>query len=677
MTRSELHGLTLDINVGMTMLELRETDYLAPLRALTREVNGVAVAVPPAARLNPRDLLYPLSPDQQRFRDQVKLALQDPLFTFQPGLTAEAQAKLSYERFRFLRWRLDLRVADAKDNPLRLMTVFDVVGTVDGTLFTLMSIHYCLCAGSILRHAAGVPELEPYLDELDRLESFGTFLATELGYGNNVVSLQTRADYDPGRDEVVLSSPGLAGVKFMPNTGLAGVPKLGVVMARLFVHGCDEGVFPVLVRLSDGHGPRPGVTIRTIGDKPGYYLDNAVTTLDQVRVPRACVLLGEGSELSPRGFSSRVFSKRERFLHALEQVQLGRLGLSTATASLIGASAFIAIKYAEQRLTFAPGRKDVPLMEYGNHQRDVLSALAYAYASRLLVNAAFDECMGSTDVTHDRAFRISGATKVHVTYSAQRSILACRERCGAVGLFEHNRMAAYASYCQGVITAEGDNHIVLLKIARQMLLGRDYEQPAPTARAALGNLTQLDRLSALFGTRERLLLSQLRRGMASKLRGRRSFETWNEHVTLALEVASAHATRLAFDVFAAAVGPLGVNEPVVDLAALYGLVELSPYLGFYLAEELITPDEVRGHRAQVHALCQRLRPHALALAEAFEIDNSVLRVPIASDDYMLAYWELTYGPGAPFRSLPEGASSRSNAEQASRSLPVVPGGKAS
>jgi len=645
-----------------------------PLPAPPGDVSGLAVTGPCTARLGARDVLYPLSPDQRRFRDQVKLALEDPLFTAPPGLNAEAQAQLSYERFRFLRRALELRVADVRDNPSRLMTVLDLVGTVDGTLCTIISIHYCLCVGSILRHGAGVAELTPYLDELDSLESFGTFLATELGYGNNVVSLRTRADYDPARDEVVLSTPGLEAAKFMPNTGLAGVPKLGVVMARLFVHGCDEGVFPVLVRLSSAHGTCPGITIRSIGDKPGYYLDNAVTTLDQVRVPRACVLTGESSELSPRGFSSRMHSKRERFLHSLEQVQLGRLGLTSATASLIGASAFIAIKYAEQRRTFAPGRQDVRLMDYGNQQRDLLTALAYAYASRLMVNAAFDECKGSSGVSHDRAFRISGATKAHVTYAALRSILACRERCGAVGLFEHNRMAAYANCCQGVITAEGDNHIVLLKIARQMLLGRDYAQPAPAAAAASGDLARHNRLSALLAARERLLLSQLRGGMASMLRRRGSFETWNEHVTLALEVASAHATRLAFDAFNAALAALGADAPMLDLAILYGLAELSPHLGFYLAEGLITSEEVRGQRALIHALCQRLRPDALALAEALDIPNSVLRSPIASDDYMSAYWELTHGPGARLPSLP---SSRNNSAQAPRSLPALPGGNPS
>ncbi len=153
----------------MTMLKLREPDVSLPLRVSPGEVRGAPVAVHGAGRLGWRDLLYPLSPDERRFREQVKEALQDPLFDARLGLNAEAQAKLSYERFRFLRRTLDLRVADVNDNPTRLMTVLDLVGTVDGTLYTVMSIHYCLCVGSILRHGAGVAELVPYRNSASQL----------------------------------------------------------------------------------------------------------------------------------------------------------------------------------------------------------------------------------------------------------------------------------------------------------------------------------------------------------------------------------------------------------------------------------------------------------------------------------------------------------------------------
>src|SRR5688572_24135896 len=106
----------------MTLSEPRENARRILLPVRPSAVNGVAVAAPRGAR-GARELLYPLSPDARLFREQVKAALQDPLFATPPGLNAEAQARLSYERFRFLRRTLDIRAADVTDNPGRLMTV--------------------------------------------------------------------------------------------------------------------------------------------------------------------------------------------------------------------------------------------------------------------------------------------------------------------------------------------------------------------------------------------------------------------------------------------------------------------------------------------------------------------------------------------------------------------------
>jgi acyl-CoA oxidase len=490
--------------------------------------------------------LYPLSPTDQRFRERVKTLLAQPEFAPREGLTMIEQAHSSYARFKRLRDVLGLRVRDIEQRPARLASALELIATIDGTLFTVMSIHYCLCAGSLLRHGDGSKEVEGYLDELDRLETIGTFLVTELGYGNNVVSLKTRADYDPETREIVLSTPSADARKFMPNTGLAGVPKLGVVMARLFIKGNDHGVFPVIVRLRDASGVRPGVSIRPLGDKPGYALDNAMTSFDGVRVPKHCLLLGKHSKLEDDGtFTSDIGSRRERFLLAIEQVQLGRLCLSAVSATAAAASAFIAVQYGAQRHTFAPGHRDVPILDYRNHQRDVFTAVASAYASRAMVNYAFDQYETGSEQQHDYVFRITSATKIHVSYSTERAIRLCRERCGAAGLFEENRVSVFAAQCPGIVTAEGDNQLGLIKIARQMLLRQGYEPPTQ-AMDLSGSLQDSARLLGLLRERERRLLSELRRAMAAaRLLGNKMFDLWNENINLAIEAASAHASRLA------------------------------------------------------------------------------------------------------------------------------------
>lgn len=580
--------------------------------------------------------LYPLSTEDLQFRARVKTLLAGPEFAPREGLTMAQQAELSYARFKLLHRELRLRLCDLEKRPARLATVLELVAAVDGTLFTIMSIHYCLCGGSLLRSRR--PEIEPYIEELDRLDAIGVFLVTELGYGNNVVSLETRVDYVPECGELILTTPRAEARKFMPNTGFAGVPKLAVVMARLHVGGVDHGVFPVVVRLRTSEGVCAGVRIASLGDKPGYALDNAITSFEGVRLPRHCLLLGDHSRLSADGkFESTIKSRRERFLQSIEQVQLGRLCLSAASTTASAASAYIAIKYGAQRRTFAPRRGDVLILDYRNHQRDVFSALASAYANRLFVNFALREYERSSQRNDDATFRITSAVKVHVSYATERAIRLCRERCGAAGLFEENRISTFAAQCPGIVTAEGDNQIALIKIARQMALKHGYE-PLSARKRPVGTMRDGEILLALLHERERRLHGEFRRAMASaRILGGDLFELWNENINLAIETASAHAARLAAEAFWNEAKRVAEAHPLRELFRLFAYQEIAPHLGYFLAEGLLTYDEVKQYGRMPDRSCRLLRPHALELAQALDVSNDILRAPIASDDYVAAY----------------------------------------
>jgi acyl-CoA oxidase len=583
--------------------------------------------------------LYHLSPEGLAFREQVKEVLSGQEFATERGLTQEEQAQRSYSRFKLLRARLDLRLRDVRERPGRLAMALGLVGIVDATLFTVMNIHYCLCGGSFFAQSSHRPELDAYIEELDSGETIGAYLLTELGYGNNVISLKTRADYDAERRELVLSTPCAVARKFMPNTALPNVPKLGVVMARLFSLGQDRGVFPVLVRLRDGVGPCEGVSIVPLGDKPAFSLDNAITSFDGVRVPKCHLLLDDRSVLCDDGsFHSEIQSSRARFLSSIEQVQLGRLCLSSLAATARAVAAFVAIKYGEQRRTFAPRHPDVCILDYRSHQRDVFSALAHAYASRCLVEHALTELVNRKTGNHDHIFRVGVAAKAFATYEAERYVRLCRERCGAAGLLEENRLSAYAAQVQGLVTAEGDNLILLIKMARQMLQRQGYSPPSSAARGPDGSLPEEARLIGLFRERERRMLNELRRGMApARLPGHELFDVWNDNITLALETARAHSTRLAAEAFSARIAELPRGHAARHLFELFGLRQIEPHLGFYLAEDLLTRGEVKAHRARVDDVCRRLRASALELAEACDVPNSLLRIPLASDDYIAHY----------------------------------------
>ena len=52
---------------------------------------------------------------------------------------------------------------------------------------------------------------------------------------------------------------------------------------------------------------------------------------------------------------------------------------------------------------------------------------------------------------------------------------------------------------------------------------------------------------------------------------------------------------------------------------------------------LVSGDEVKSHGRSLDAACLRLRPFAHVLAAACDVPNSLLRAPLASDDYVAHY----------------------------------------
>jgi acyl-CoA oxidase len=603
--------------------------------------------------------LYQRSAEGLSFRDQVKALLSEPEFAPRSAASREEQLQRCYARFQLLRERLELRLGDVQERPARLLTALELVAVVDPALFSVLSNHYCLCGGTLLRYAETCPAIEGYVRELDSGETVGAFAVTELGFGSNAASLQTRADYDPALGELVLSTPSPEARKFMVNAACAGVPKLGIVLARLFVKGADRGVFPLVVRLRTRFGPCPGVSISALGSGASAGPDQALLSFAGVRVPVHGLLLADDAGLLGDGaFWSSVTSRRARFSRSIEQVQLGRLCLSAAAATLTGASAFIAVKYGEQRRTCAPRRPDLSVLEYRNHQRDVFSALAQAYASRCLVDFVVGKYQTTSRSERDYLFRISAATKAHVTRGAERAARRCRERCGAAALFEENCLSAFAARAQAWLTAAGDNQVLLLKVARQLLLRQGYVRlPAarPSQEAALCNPA---RLIDLLRERERRLVDELRGAVAHRrLADAELFTLWNENVNLALEAASAHASRLAAEAFVARLAELDSGHPAQALFRVFALQELQPYLGFYLAQGLLRRTELEAHRTYLDAACRELRPFSLQLASAWDVPNSMLRAPLASDDYVAHYDQCVQrgahaeaGPGRPPRS---------------------------
>lgn len=574
----------------------------------------------------------------------IRELLRDELFERREGLTDAQAGSLAYDRAAFVARRLRLEGQELRRDPRMLYALHEWIGISDAACTTILSIHYCLALGSLIEHGQGRADLAEAVSELERMDSVGVFLATELGYGNNVQALETRAVYRPETQDFVLDSPSPGSSKFMPNTAIA-VPKLAIVMARLITRDRECGVFPFLVRLRDRDGSAcAGVRIVRLTEKAAYALDNGMTRFDAVRIPKHHLLSGDESVLNADGsFRSTIPSRRQRFLSAMDRVQTGRVCFTSSAVALLRAATWIATRYARQRLTSAPGRRSVPILCYRNVQADVFGAIASAYALTFAVRFLQRQFRARTPETKKETFRLVAALKAVITYEASDGLLRLRERCGAAGMLCANRIIEYWNQLQGVITAEGDNQLMLLKVGRQLWdSGSSVTSELPRS-PALGDLSSAEpeELVDLFRFREARLVDALRANVVVALgRTRDSFAVWNDNVNGTIAAATAYGVRVIAECFAAAVR--GAQDARAEqqlrlLFALWSTAQVERHAGWFLAQDGLTASAVTGLPRIADGLCAELEPSVSTLVNAFAFDETELQAPIAADDYVAAY----------------------------------------
>lgn len=575
------------------------------------------------------------------FERRLVDVLHDDIFRRRDDLKPSEQCQLSYARMRFLASQMQLRSADLLANPEHMLALHAWTGLVDGTLVTLLTIHFNLCIGSILQMGEGRSDLLPVLAELERMDSIGVFLATELAHGNNVQALETEALYDRNSDEFVLHTPNARAQKYMPNTGAPGVAKIAVVMARLKVDGDDCGVFPFIVRIRSAEGLCPGVHVTSLGDKPDYALDNAVTSFDRVRVPRGHWLSGADSKIDESGtFSSTVRSRRARFLRSMDRVQTGKLCLSAVAVAFSSAALQLTMTYGAQRRTFSPTGGDVSILSYRTYQRTIFECVASNYASSLLVQHAKRLYAEPTLTSEVERYRVLALCKVFVSSRAVQTLTQCRERVGAQGMFSANRIISYLSQAHGIVTAEGDNEILLIKAARELLLGMDYTPPrAEQALAGVPMLESIDFLVGLVRAREAALVARLRAALGAATAQASLFDAWNDQLNDAVELASTHAARLALDCFSESLDGIADAKTrliVERLLRSFALQEIAKFSSSLIVDGLLDCGLANRIGAERSRVAAELYQDVDMMTGAFQIPASLLDAPIGTD-YVAAY----------------------------------------
>ncbi|WTW50758.1 acyl-CoA oxidase (plasmid) [Streptomyces sp. NBC_00015] len=545
-------------------------------------------------------------------------------FSFQEGLTRQERIELSYQRLRIV----NSVISDPRSlvtDATALAALHEWVGAVDAGAGTIASIHFNLFLGSLLDHDHAGRDLNPYI----RMEKIGTFLCTERAHGNDVSAMETTATFDRAAGDFVLNTPNRGASKWMPNTSSVGGAKDAVVAARLIIDGKDHGVFLFLAPLSDRHGTHlPGVEVELLPEAASSPVDHCSTSFHSVRLPFAALLQADHGRLSPDGnFTSTLGSVRARFLRSIGRVTMGKLCMSSSSLGVTRHALAVAVRHSHDRLTSGmTARQRVPLMAHRSHHGPLLEALATTYAATLLHRSVVRRWTQTTEAERADAERLTAITKGWITWTARQVMTECRERCGGQGLVLANGIAGQLAANEGTITAEGDNLVIWIKAAGEMLMGGFTPQPAsedPPGTRALDDPQHLhDLLADLERIRHDRARTRLRaRGIGSPL------ERWNGTSGPALALVDAHVHRLAAQELLAAAGQASDPQARHLLQVLHRLFVLryvTAHSGELLAHERLTAEQVIQLPDAVESAVGTLVPHALTLIEAFAVPDELM-----------------------------------------------------
>ena len=615
-------------------------------------------------------------------RREAREMIKDPAFWRVDGLSMQehrervlTQMHLLVEQGGVLR-AFPKEYGGAENNGANIAGFAELVAA-DPSLQIKAGVQWGLFGSAVLQ--LGTKEHhDKWLPGIMSLEIPGAFAMTETGHGSDVAAVGTTATYDPETEEFVIHTPFRAAWKdYLGNAALHGIA--ATVFAQLITNGVNHGVHCFYVPIRDESGEfLPGVGGEDDGLKGGLNgIDNGRLHFDHVRVPRTNLLNKYGDVAADGTYSSQISSPGRRFFTMLGTLVQGRVSLdgSAAWASALGLN--IAITYANQRRQFdsGAGTDEVVLLDYGKHQRRLLTRLATTYASIFVHDEflqKFDAVFSGkadTDADREDLETLAAALKPLSTWHALDTLQEAREACGGSGFLFENRLVGLRADLDIYATFEGDNNVLLQLVGKRLLsdFGKQFKGKDAKALAAyaLGQtagkvfhgagLRQLGQAVSDFGSTARAVerglradqqhelltgrVQQMVTDIASRLRPASGLSSadaaalFNANQSELIEAARAHGELLQWEAFTDAVNEVehaGTKHVLTWLRDLFGLGLIEKHLAWYLINGRLSAQRAAAVSSYIDRLCLRLRPHAQDLVDAFGYAPEHLRAPIAS-----------------------------------------------
>ncbi|MBI2603675.1 MAG: acyl-CoA dehydrogenase family protein [Deltaproteobacteria bacterium] len=588
--------------------------------------------------MNLKKLKRLLENDNHDYREKLKLLMSDPIFTPRFELSLKEQRNLAFTRLQklFRSGMVDLH--DFETDHRRIFALHDICGLIDGSLATKLTVQLNLFSGTVLKFG-NRERWQRLREQANRLEAVGCFALTELGYGNNAVAMETEAVYNHSLKCFVINTPSTLAQKYWITNGYCHA-HWAVVFAQLKVKGQSQGVHGFLVRIrNEDLSPVEGVTIQDMGMKMGLNgVDNARLWFEQVMVPRDN-LLDAFSTIDDEGnFHSKVEGKRNRFLKMADQLLSGRLCIASMMMAATKMSLLIALRYSQKRKAVGTdGESSWPLLNFELQRRALIPLLARTYALSFALNRAKNE-FSFVENSREQIINCC-AMKALVTWHAEHTVSVCRERCGGQGYLAANMFAEFLAGAHAGETAEGDNSVLMQKVAKELLSGiSSVDLLRMKSKQYIGfkasKLTKTEEVLRLLHKREDILKAHLALKMQKASRGGKEegFRVWMMEESETVQgLAKAYGEHFALQSFLNILQEGGDDPVLAKLAQLFAFQCLEDNLTLFWEQGLITRSLAKSVHMQVSKLSAELVPYVSYLLDGFNIPEYLIHAPIARD----------------------------------------------
>ncbi|KAK9700578.1 hypothetical protein K7432_012129 [Basidiobolus ranarum] len=241
---------------------------------------------------------------------------------------------------------------------------------------------------------------------------------------------------------------------------------------------------------------------------------------------------------------------------------------------------------------------------------------------------------------HAEGVRLCCVIKPRITWHTERLGSICRERCGGQGYLKSSRFSSTIGFAHAGITAEGDNSVLMQKVAKELLDAvrsntANLSTIANRSKPNTWRLDSLDDLADFARLRSDLLIKELSQKMATKVgQGKTIFEVWMLQESDLIQATSrAYGERICVDQFMQVINKAkgSLKNILTDIAFVFFLDLIESNLGWFMINQVLQPSQgERIVQLNIEKIAN-LAPQALNIVEAFDIPQELLFAPIALD----------------------------------------------